>query len=167
MTKLAPCEIRNYIRKGKSIMRMNKKGFTLAELLIVIAIISILIAIAVPAFSGSLDNARLQADHANIRNAYMLIQTANITGELEADGGMKKVEELDVNAVYYFCKDGTVSADADSAYACMADGDNLLAGDHYKCASSSVCMSEGQGVHKKNAKLKIVSRSGKLILILE
>ena len=167
MTGLAVCEIRNHIRKGKSTMRMNKKGFTLAELLIVIAIIAILVAIAVPAFSGSLDNARLQADHANIRNAYMLIQTANITGEIEIDGVMKAIEELNTSVVYYFQKDGTVSDSAYGAYACMSDGDNVLAGDRSKCASSSVCMSEGQGEHKKNAKLRIMCQAGKLILILE
>ena len=32
----------------------NKKGFTLMEMLIVVAIIAILVAIAIPTFSGSL-----------------------------------------------------------------------------------------------------------------
>lgn len=61
-------------------MKMNKKGFTLAELLIVIAIIAVLIAIAIPVFSGQLDNAKLQADHANLRSAYAQVQTLNLLG---------------------------------------------------------------------------------------
>lgn len=67
-------------------MKNNKKGFTLAELLIVIAIIAVLIAIAIPVFSGQLENARLQADHANLRSAYAIIQTANLIDEDSAFG---------------------------------------------------------------------------------
>ena len=48
----------------------NKKGFTLMEMLIVVAIIAILVAIAIPTFTGSLDKARQAADEANIRAAY-------------------------------------------------------------------------------------------------
>lgn len=48
----------------------NSKGFTLVEMLIVVAIIAILIAIAIPSFNNSLEKAREAADIANIRNAY-------------------------------------------------------------------------------------------------
>ncbi len=48
----------------------NKNGFTLAELLIVVAIIAVLIAIAIPVFSSSLEKSREAADLANIRAAY-------------------------------------------------------------------------------------------------
>ena len=41
-----------------AVKRRNKKGFTLAELLIVIAIIAILIAIAVPTFTSALEKSR-------------------------------------------------------------------------------------------------------------
>ena len=48
----------------------DKKGFTLAELLIVVAIIAVLVAIAIPVFSGQLEKAREAADMANIRATY-------------------------------------------------------------------------------------------------
>lgn len=48
----------------------NKKGFTLAELLIVVAIIAVLVAIAIPVFSSQLEKAREATDAANIRSAY-------------------------------------------------------------------------------------------------
>ena len=48
----------------------SKKGFTLMEMLIVVAIIVILLAIAIPSFNGSLRKARLAADEANVRSYY-------------------------------------------------------------------------------------------------
>lgn len=52
--------------------KLNKKGFTLAELLIVIAIIAILVAIAIPVFSTQLEGARKGVDQANARTAEAL-----------------------------------------------------------------------------------------------
>lgn len=46
------------------------KGFTLAELLIVIAIIGVLVAISVPIFSSQLEKARDAASIAYVRSAY-------------------------------------------------------------------------------------------------
>lgn len=48
----------------------NKKGFTLAELLIVVAIIAVLVAISIPIFSKQLEKARDATSVANLRSAY-------------------------------------------------------------------------------------------------
>ncbi len=47
------------------LQRKNKKGFTLAELLIVVAIIAVLTAIAVPLFVGALNSAEKKVAEAN------------------------------------------------------------------------------------------------------
>ena len=59
----------------------NKKGFTLAELLIVVAIIGVLAAISIPIFTSQLEKAREATDAANIRSAYAEISADAITGE--------------------------------------------------------------------------------------
>jgi prepilin-type N-terminal cleavage/methylation domain-containing protein len=48
----------------------NKKGFTLAELLIVVAIIGVLVAISIPIFTAQLEKARRATNQANARAAY-------------------------------------------------------------------------------------------------
>ena len=52
-------------------IREEKGGFTLAELLIVVAIILVLVAVAVPVFSGAMDNANKSVFEANVRAARM------------------------------------------------------------------------------------------------
>lgn len=70
--------------------RLNKKGFTLAELLIVVAIIAVLVAIAIPIFTSQLEKAREATDAANIRTAYAEVQAAVLTGE---DTGKAKIKD--------------------------------------------------------------------------
>ena len=59
----------------------NNKGFTLAELLIVVAIIAVLVASAIPVFTSQLEKSREATDIANVRSAYAEVVTAHLTGE--------------------------------------------------------------------------------------
>lgn len=49
--------------------KIRNKGFTLAELLIVVAIIAVLVAVSIPIFTGKLEQARVATTEANIRSA--------------------------------------------------------------------------------------------------
>ena len=59
----------------------NSKGFTLMEMLIVVAIIAILVAIAIPTFSNQLEKAREATDLANLRSAYAEVMACSLTGD--------------------------------------------------------------------------------------
>lgn len=59
--------------------KLNKKGFTLAELLVVVAIIAILVAIAIPVFGSQLNKAKAGTDLANLRSAYAAAQIEVLT----------------------------------------------------------------------------------------
>ena len=51
-------------------VKERREGFTMAELLIVVAIIAILVAIAIPVFTAQLEKSRQSTDLANLRSAY-------------------------------------------------------------------------------------------------
>ena len=65
-------------------MKQNKNGFTLMEILIVIAIIAVLIAVAIPVFASQLEKAREATDLANVRSAYAQVSTEALLGDSEA-----------------------------------------------------------------------------------
>ena len=65
-------------------MRKNNKGFTLAELLIVVAIVAVLVAIAIPIFTNQLEKSREATDIANVRSAYANVMAKYLT---DADNG--------------------------------------------------------------------------------
>jgi prepilin-type N-terminal cleavage/methylation domain-containing protein len=60
-------------------LKNSKKGFTLAELLIVVAIIGVLVAISIPIFTSQLKKAREATDLANVRSAYAEISAAALS----------------------------------------------------------------------------------------
>lgn len=65
-------------------MKRNRSGFTLMEMLIVIALIAVLIAIAIPVFASQLEKSREATDLANVRAAYAQVSTEAQLGNFEA-----------------------------------------------------------------------------------
>ena len=70
--------------KAGILMKQNKNGFTLMEMLIVIAIIAVLIAVAIPVFASQLEKTREATDLANVRSAYAQVSTEALLGYSEA-----------------------------------------------------------------------------------
>lgn len=67
----------NWIQKKR-----NKKGFTLIELVVVIAILGILAAIAIPRLTGSREKANRSAVLANLRTIESAISIAQASGDI-------------------------------------------------------------------------------------
>ncbi len=63
--------------------KSDKKGFTIMEMLIVVAIIAVLAAIAIPTFNGALTKSKEAADVANVRAAYAAMQVAILTDDAQ------------------------------------------------------------------------------------
>ena len=105
----------NKMRKMK-----NKNGFTLMEMLIVVAIIAILIAIAIPTFASSLNKARVATDEANIRAGY-----ASVMADVLMNENDKTATTGETEKVYTLKVDGSVDSDAGAAaeYECKGNKD--------------------------------------------
>lgn len=73
----------------REIMKKTKenRGFTLAELLVVVAIIAVLIAIMIPVFSSSLAKSNHAVNTANIRAAYAEAVTTALANDDMAPSG--------------------------------------------------------------------------------
>lgn len=98
-------------------MRENgKKGFTLAELLIVVAIIAVLVAISIPIFSAQLEKSREATDAANIRSAY-----AEVSADLLSDDASTKTVTVKAKQK----KEGWQGTDYSDK-----DKDNTIGGQH-------------------------------------
>ena len=70
-------------------MLKNKKGFTLIEMLVVIAIIAVLVAIVIPVVGSSTTKASAAADAANLRSVLAEATTDYLAGVADETGFVK------------------------------------------------------------------------------
>ncbi|WP_243024469.1 prepilin-type N-terminal cleavage/methylation domain-containing protein [Clostridium sp. AM48-13] len=71
----------------------RKKGFTLAELLVVVAIVAILAAISIPIFTRQLEASREATDLANVRSAYAEVMAAVMIEDTENEVKVVKLKQ--------------------------------------------------------------------------
>lgn len=79
--------------------RCSKAGFTMAELLVVVAIIAVLVAIAIPVFTSQLEKSREATDLANVRSAYAQVTNAAISQDTSSElySPLEKRYKIDVD----------------------------------------------------------------------
>ena len=105
----------------------NQGGFTLIEMLIVVAIIAILIAVSIPLVNGALEKARDSTDQANERAA-KAITTLYFTGAtddtIDGTGNYTAGSAItDSPAIYYDAESGNLTFDKPDAYGQCSDRD--------------------------------------------
>lgn len=105
------------------LFRKNKKGFTLVELMIVVVILGILVAIAVPIYNSFTTDAQANADDANIRTLQsMVLQISVAEGvdqedidlNTEVNATTYVFESFDVATADHVSKIGTKAATNDA-----------------------------------------------------
>jgi len=102
----------------------NKKGFTLMELLIVVAIIAILVAISIPVFTSQLEKARKATDDANLRAAKSVATAMYLSG---GTIGSDTIEPMTAQTgLYYDAVNGTLTKTAPTGYGKSADNVNQV-----------------------------------------
>ncbi len=127
--------------------KLNKKGFTLAELLIVVAIIGVLVAISIPIFTSQLEKSKEATDMANLRAAY---------AEGVADLLQGKVGNADIDystTYYYNTTTGKIDSTGNNAgkgsATVVETGDNAYAAFKGTSTTGGMAYAGGDVVNKK------------------
>ena len=86
-------------------MYNSKKGFTLIEMLVVIAIIAVLVSIIIPAVGNATDKANAATDAANLRSVLGMLNVNVVNGEHSVqeiiDASLNPTSKTDPDAVLY------------------------------------------------------------------
>jgi len=112
------------LKKMLKMLKNNEKGFSLVELMVVVVIIGVLVAIAIPVYNRTTDRAEKGACHANQR----MIEGAASQHAMNTGSSINDVDELDEyfnggtptcpsgGTYTYDIEDGKVSCDKHDHY---------------------------------------------------
>ena len=114
--------------RKESLQERGVKGFTLMEMLIVIAIIAVLIAIAIPVLSGQLENAAEATDAANLRAAYATASVKALEEKTTVAAGAVKMTQNDKSSWQSFTNGETIGG---QALPITGSGDSATIADEY------------------------------------
>jgi type IV pilus assembly protein PilA len=121
------------LKKMMKMFKKGEKGFSLVELMVVIVIIGVLIAIAIPVYRNTTEKAELRACHANQR----MIEGAASQYAMNEGIDIEEVDEIDKLNVYF--SDGVPKCPSGAVYS-ITDG-KVTCGEpkhkHYKDSASS------------------------------
>lgn len=95
----------------------NEEGFTLVELMVVVLIIAILVAIAIPTFLGARESAQDRAAQSDLRNALTAEKVFYVDNEIYTDNGAGALAAIEPSIDW-----GTVVVNLDAAndqYVCL------------------------------------------------
>ena len=115
----------------------NKRGFTLIELLIVVVIIGILAAIAIPRFGETRERAFRSAMTSDLRNVQTLQEQFYF--DLAADGTSNYVYAADVAALGFAPSDGVTVTITEQ------DSEGYVASASHEATAISCTLNVGQG----------------------
>lgn len=109
--------------------KMNKKGFTIVELVIVIAVIAILSAVMIPTFSGMISEANESAAYQEAVNIYKAYRVDNYAEPANGAYVAVSTDEDDADYEYYFViADGVVSDEATPVATVEAGARTIITG---------------------------------------
>lgn len=136
--------------------KRNHQGFTLAEMLVVVAIIAILVAIPIPIFTGKMEKAREAADISNMRAAKSAAIMEYLDGNISLDG------KGSAGPYYYNASEGILVEDVADALPAYGQGtERIDGGMEFDGYNETGADGEVIGTEAKDRIIKIVVRAGK------
>jgi len=118
------------LKKMLKMLKTGEKGFSLVELMVVVVIIGVLVAIAIPVYNRTTDRAEKGACHANQR----MIEGAASQHAMNED---ISIDEVGINDLDVYFNDGTPTCPSGGTYDIVDGKVSCDKHDHYSEALPS------------------------------